>query len=44
MFQVIKRWIKRYDKWCKELGLTPENKRSCTPYRSDPQPDPKDKS
>ncbi|WP_299694958.1 DUF5363 family protein [uncultured Vibrio sp.] len=29
MFGWIKVWIKKYDKWCEELGLTPENKRSC---------------
>ncbi|CAK3193301.1 DUF5363 family protein [Vibrio crassostreae] len=33
----IKTWIKKYDKWCEELGLTPENKRSCVPYRPDLQ-------
>nr|WP_216611434.1 DUF5363 family protein [Vibrio crassostreae] len=33
----IKAWIKKYDKWCEELGLTPENKRSCVAYRRDPQ-------
>ncbi len=33
----IKALIKKYDKWCEELGLTPENKRSCVPYRRDPQ-------
>ncbi len=25
MFSWIKAWIKKYDKWCEELGLTPEN-------------------
>lgn len=33
----IKAWGRKYDKWCEELGLTPENKRSCVPYRRDPQ-------
>ncbi|CAK2495878.1 DUF5363 family protein [Vibrio crassostreae] len=33
----IKTWIKKYDKWCEELGLTPEKKRSCVPHRRDPQ-------
>lgn len=33
----IKAWVRKYDKWCEELGLTPENKRSCVPYRRDPQ-------
>lgn len=32
----LKRGIKRYDEWCKEMGLTPEQKRSCVPYRKDP--------
>ncbi|MDN3701114.1 hypothetical protein ACFFUO_13440 [Vibrio artabrorum] len=33
----IRAWIKRYDKWCEELGLTPENKRCCVAYRRDPR-------
>ncbi|PHN86833.1 hypothetical protein CSB62_03085 [Vibrio splendidus] len=37
MFSWIKAWIKKYDKWCEDLGLTPENKRSCVAYRRDPQ-------
>ncbi|CAH6835351.1 conserved hypothetical protein [Vibrio chagasii] len=37
MFGWIKAWVRKYDKWCEELGLTPENKRSCVPYRRDPQ-------
>ncbi|CAE6912088.1 hypothetical protein ACOMICROBIO_FLGHMIGD_02157 [Vibrio sp. B1FLJ16] len=32
----IKRGIKRYDDWCDEMGLTPDQKRSCVPYRKDP--------
>ena len=32
----FKRWIAKYDQWCLSLGLTPENKRSCVPYRSEP--------
>ncbi|MDV6251350.1 DUF5363 family protein [Vibrio sp. EA2] len=32
----LKRGIKRYDDWCKEMGLTPDQKRSCVPYRTDP--------
>ncbi len=32
----FKRGIKRYDDWCKEMGLTPDQKRSCVPYRKDP--------
>ncbi|MFA0054382.1 MULTISPECIES: DUF5363 family protein [Vibrio] len=37
MFSWIKACIKKYDKWCEELGLTPENKRSCVVYRREPQ-------
>ena len=37
MYGWIKAWVRKYDKWCEELGLTPENKRSCVPYRRDPQ-------
>ncbi|WP_435247678.1 hypothetical protein ACMAZD_14015 [Vibrio sp. nBUS_14] len=37
MFSWIKAWIHKYDKWCEDLGLTPENKRSCVAYRRDPQ-------
>ena len=37
MFGWVKVWIRRYDMWCKDLGLTPENKRSCVAYRRDPQ-------
>ncbi|CAM2900665.1 DUF5363 family protein [Vibrio mytili] len=32
----FKRGLKRYDDWCKEMGLTPDQKRSCVPYRKDP--------
>ncbi|GAD90117.1 hypothetical protein VHA01S_033_00180 [Vibrio halioticoli NBRC 102217] len=36
----MKKWllnlIKQYDAWCENLGLTPEHKRSCVPYRQDP--------
>jgi hypothetical protein len=32
----MKNQIAKYDAWCKAMGLTPENKRSCTPYRSEP--------
>ncbi|WP_394247765.1 DUF5363 family protein [Vibrio profundi] len=39
MLAWLKVWIKKYDNWCKQLGLTPENKRSCVPYRSDPTND-----
>ncbi|WP_162197057.1 DUF5363 family protein [Vibrio galatheae] len=33
----FKKWIARYDAWCQSMGLTPENKRSCVPYRSEPR-------
>ncbi|WP_167494608.1 MULTISPECIES: DUF5363 family protein [Vibrio] len=36
MLKWFKAWIKKYDDWCQQLGLTPENKRSCVPYRTDP--------
>ncbi len=32
----LKKGIKRYDDWCREMGLTPDQKRSCVPYRKDP--------
>ena len=32
----FKRGLQRYDDWCKEMGLTPDQKRSCVPYRKDP--------
>lgn len=31
----MKTWLARYDAWCLAMGLTPENKRSCVPYRSE---------
>lgn len=42
----FKRWLARYDAWCVSMGLTPENKRSCVPYRSEPtsQPSNQDKA
>ncbi|MFC0059596.1 DUF5363 family protein [Vibrio inusitatus] len=36
MMKWLRKMLKRYDEWCLSLGLTPENKRSCVPYRSDP--------
>ena len=36
MLSRLKLLVRRYDKWCEELGLTPENKRSCVPHRTDP--------
>ena len=32
----FKKGLKRYDDWCKEMGLTPDQKRSCVPYKQDP--------
>ena len=29
----FKKGLKRYDDWCKEMGLTPDQKRSCVPYK-----------
>ncbi|GAD74377.1 MULTISPECIES: DUF5363 family protein [Vibrio harveyi group] len=31
----FKKGLKRYDDWCKEMGLTPDQKRSCVPYKQD---------
>lgn len=36
MIAWFKRLIAKYDVWCLSMGLTPENKRSCVPYRKDP--------
>ncbi|WP_159738079.1 DUF5363 family protein [Vibrio atypicus] len=35
MLNWFKKALSKYDAWCKSMGLTPENKRSCVPYRSD---------
>ncbi|MGN2615973.1 DUF5363 family protein [Aliivibrio fischeri] len=35
MLTLIKLWIRKYDAWCESLGLTPENKRSCVPYKKE---------
>jgi len=35
MLNWFKHWLAKYDAWCHSMGLTPENKRSCVPYRSD---------
>jgi hypothetical protein len=34
-----KQWLKRYDAWCQELGLTPSQRRSCVPYRAEDKKD-----
>lgn len=35
MVKWFKHWLERYDQWCESMGLTPENKRSCVPYRKE---------
>ncbi|MFQ2456960.1 DUF5363 family protein [Aeromonas sp. 25-248] len=32
---ILLRWLARYDAWCQEWGLTPENRRCCVPVRHD---------
>lgn len=32
----FKKMLARYDAWCLSMGLTPEQKRSCVPYKKDP--------
>jgi hypothetical protein len=39
IWQNMKRIIEKYDAWCESLGLTPEQKRSCVPYKKDPAPE-----
>ncbi|MDN3662553.1 DUF5363 domain-containing protein [Vibrio astriarenae] len=39
MWQWLKKWLGKYDRWCASMGLTPENKRSCVPHRKDPAHD-----
>ncbi|WP_295900573.1 DUF5363 family protein [uncultured Vibrio sp.] len=36
MLKWLKSILTRYDAWCQSMGLTPENKRSCVPYKKDP--------
>ncbi|MFA0440466.1 DUF5363 family protein [Vibrio sp. 10N.286.49.B1] len=36
MLKMWRNWLKKYDNWCHSMGLTPENKRSCVPYKKDP--------
>ncbi|MFM2590813.1 DUF5363 family protein [Vibrio sp. TBV020] len=36
MLNWFKRALAKYDAWCQSMGLTPENKRSCVPYRAEP--------
>lgn len=37
MWAWIKVLVAKYDAWCQSMGLTPDQKRSCVPYRSDPE-------
>ncbi|MCW8334489.1 DUF5363 family protein [Vibrio paucivorans] len=39
MLTWFKGLIAKYDAWCESMGLTPENKRSCVPYRKEPSRD-----
>ncbi|MEZ8823585.1 DUF5363 family protein [Vibrio sp. 10N.261.55.A7] len=36
MWNWLKSLLNRYDAWCQSMGLTPENKRSCVPYKQEP--------
>ncbi|MCE9957162.1 DUF5363 domain-containing protein [Aeromonas rivipollensis] len=40
---VLLRWLARYDAWCQEWGLTPENRRCCVPVRHDEDEETSDK-
>lgn len=35
MKSVLLNWLARYDAWCQEWGLVPENRRCCAPVRYD---------
>jgi hypothetical protein len=35
MKSVLLNWLARYDAWCQEWGLIPENRRCCVPVRRD---------
>ncbi len=39
MLKWFKRLLAKYDAWCLSMGLTPDKKRSCIPYRSEPTTD-----
>ncbi|WP_390232206.1 DUF5363 family protein [Vibrio sp. F74] len=43
MIKNFKKAIKRYDEWCKSLGLTPEQKRCCVPIKKEDIFEPKEK-
>lgn len=40
---VLLRWLARYDAWCQEWGLVPENRRCCAPVRHDEDEETSDK-
>lgn len=43
---ILLRWLARYDAWCQEWGLVPENRRCCAPMRWEekaPKPQMKEK-
>lgn len=35
MLDSLKRIVKKYDKWCEEMGLTQEQSRCCMPLRKE---------
>lgn len=35
MKSVLLNWLARYDAWCQEWGLVPENRHGCVPVRRD---------
>lgn len=35
MLNRLKNALKKYDAWCKSLGLTPEQKRGCVPIKKE---------
>ncbi|MBY7853403.1 hypothetical protein KW429_06800 [Vibrio fluvialis] len=39
MWAWMKAMIARYDACCRAMGLTPDQKRCCVPYRKDPAHD-----
>lgn len=41
---VLQRWLARYDAWCEEWGLTPQNRRCCTPVRYDEEKEPSEQA
>ena len=41
IWQYCQVWIAKYDAWCRSMGLTSEQRRSCVPYRQDPAHDDK---